>query len=77
MRIDLGGGAYMESGEEDARFMRGVAGRRPLGGARCGHLLTLDCGHAVMMFGNIQTLPPLLLCVVCRDEAIFARHEKN
>lgn len=69
MRIDLGGGAYMESdeGPRDTQFHQRILRSEPILNTRCGHFLYLACGHKAMCFGPIAAAAGRVLCMECRD----------
>jgi hypothetical protein len=68
-RIPLGGGSYLEADEaprntgHHKRIMR--TARVP--GTLSGHYADLECGHRVMMFGNLEYAQGIVLCTQCRD----------
>ncbi len=75
MRIDLGGGAYLEPEEGDrrnTRFHMRIVATAPIPNTRCGHYARLDCGHCVMLFGNLEMAGGVALCAVCREEWLLS-----
>lgn len=44
----------------------------PIPGTRSGQVLTLECGHVVQCFGNIEHLHGLALCQECRQQFLAA-----
>ena len=70
MKIDLGGGRFIEpdEGERNTRFHMRIVSTERIPHTRCGHYARLECGHRVMMFGNVELAGGVALCVVCRDQ---------
>jgi len=71
MKIDAGGGAFIEDdeGDRDTPFHMRVMRVTPVPNTRQGNYLDLACGHRVMSFGDLELLDGLVLCTACRDAA--------
>lgn len=71
MKIDLGGGAYIEpdEGDRDTAFHMEVKRSTPIPNTKTGHYLDLACGHRVMTFGRLALAGGRVLCTQCRDAA--------
>ena len=69
MKIDLGGGVYMEPDEppRDSQWHKRIVGSRPIANTRSGNWCELECGHRVMTFGNLELGGGFVLCTKCRD----------
>lgn len=69
MKIDLGGGAYLEpdEGPRDTRFHKRILRTEVIQGMRAGHQLTLECGHGVLVIGNLALAAGVVFCTKCRD----------
>jgi len=71
MKIDVGGGAYIEpdEGGRDTRFHMRIMTTQRIPNTRVGHYADLCCGHRVMMFGDLTLANGRALCTQCRDAA--------
>jgi len=75
MKIDLGGGSYLEPdrGPRDGKHYMRVVRMEHIPGTRVGHNVTLECGHGVQAFGDLWHAEVdgevRLLCAKCRDLA--------
>jgi hypothetical protein len=71
LKIDLGGGAYLEpdEGPRDSAFHKRIVKTRPIPGTRSGNTCTLECGHQVQTFGKLDHAGGVALCTQCRDAA--------
>lgn len=74
MKVDLGGGAYLEpdEGPRDTRFHKRIVSTKRIPNTRAGHYAALECGHQVMTFGNLSHAEGVALCTQCRDAVINA-----
>lgn len=70
MKIDLGGGAYLEPDEEprESPFHRRIMMIRNIPNTRSGHHLRLECGHEVQTFGDLTHAKGVILCTECRNK---------
>ena len=70
MKIDLGHGAYMEldEGPRDSPDLKRIVKTERIPNTRSGNTATLECGHRVMTFGNLEHAGGVVLCTACRDE---------
>jgi hypothetical protein len=71
MKIDLGGGAYLEPDEDprESRFHMGIVCTERIPNTRVGHYAALTCGHRVLLFGDPALAGGRVLCTQCRDAA--------
>jgi hypothetical protein len=71
MKIDLGGGRYIEpeEGPRNTRWHKRILRVSPAPGARGGKILDLECGHQALAFGNLALCGGVALCQQCRNEA--------
>lgn len=71
MKTDLGGGAYLEPDEEprNTTYHKRIIRVTRIPNTKVGHRAVLECGHEVMMFGNLTYADGVALCTRCRDEA--------
>ena len=71
MKVDFGNGAYLESDDEprDTVFHKRITRVSPLPNTRSGHMVTLECGHRAMTFGDLDHCGGVVLCTECRDRA--------
>jgi hypothetical protein len=69
MKIDLGHGAYLEpeEGPRDTPFHKRIVATERIPNTKVGHMLTLECGHRSMAFGNLEHAAGVVLCMQCRD----------
>lgn len=69
MKIPLGGGSYLEPDEapRNSRYHMRIVRTEPIRGTRSGHNVTLECGHGVTTFGDLDRAGGVLLCTKCRD----------
>ena len=72
MKIDLGGGAYLEpdEGPRDTPFHQRIMMIRNIPNTRSGHHLRLECGHEVQTFGDLAHCGGVIFCTQCRDAVI-------
>src|SRR6476620_8672057 len=70
MKIDLGGGAYLEpdEGPRDSPYHKRVMMIRDIPNTLVGHYLRLECGHEVQVFGDLAHCGGVILCATCRDQ---------
>lgn len=70
MKIDLGHGATLEpdEGPRDSKWHKRILRTKRMPYTRTGHYAELECGHQVMMFGNLEMAGGVVLCERCRDE---------
>lgn len=70
MKIDLGGGAYLEPDTQPrkSRFHFDIVNMERLPNTLMGFYAVLSCGHRVMMFGNMEMVGRRAFCAYCRDE---------
>jgi len=71
MKIELGGGAYLEpdEGPRDTWFHKRIVQSEKIPNTKSGRTAILECGHRIMMFGNIERAGGVALCTQCRDGA--------
>jgi hypothetical protein len=70
MKIDLGGGAYIEPDDgRKSRFRMRILSTEPIPHTGSGKYAHLECGHRVMIFGNLEMMGGHALCPQCRDAA--------
>lgn len=69
MKIDLGGGQYLEpdEGPRNSRYHMRIMMIKNIPGTRTGHHLRLECGHEVQTFGDLAHCGGVVLCTACRD----------
>lgn len=72
MKIDLGYGAYLEpdEGPRNTRFHMRIVRIEPIPNSASANNVTLECGHAVQMFGRLEHAQGVVLCTKCRDKEI-------
>ena len=70
MKIDLGHGAYMEpdEGPRASPDHKRIVKIERIPNTRSGNTATLECGHRVMTFGNLEHAEGVALCLRCREE---------
>lgn len=69
MKIDLGGGAFLEPDEPPraSRFHKRILRVTPIPNTRTGSYVDLECGHRTMAFGNLDMAAGRALCEQCRN----------
>jgi len=69
MKIDLGGGNYLEpdEGPRDTKFHKRIVATSRIPETRVGHYLDLECGHRTVAFGRLELAGGVVLCTACRD----------
>jgi hypothetical protein len=69
MKIDLGHGAYLEpdEGPRTTPFHKRIVKAERIPNTRSGNMLTLECGHRSMAFGDLGHAGGVVLCTDCRD----------
>lgn len=71
MKIDLGGGVYLEADQPPRRspFHRAILRTERIPHTRRGYTVDLDCGHRAVVFGNLAQAGGRVFCTQCRDAA--------
>jgi len=59
-------GITCEPDTEITPHHRRIIGVTPISGTKSGHICSLECGHAVMMFGNLDRCGGMVLCQECK-----------
>jgi hypothetical protein len=54
--------------DRNTRFHMRIMGTERIQGTRTGNWADLECGHRVMIFGNIEMAGGKALCMECRDK---------
>jgi len=68
-KIPIGGGGYIEPDDGRAsRFRIRIVATSPIAETK-GVYAQLECGHVMMIFGNLEMLGEHALCTRCRDAA--------
>lgn len=49
----------------------------PIPNTRTGHYVTLECGHQVMTFGNLNLTAGILLCQKCKGESSGTKNNSD
>jgi hypothetical protein len=63
------GGSYLEpdEGPRNTRFHKRIVRIERIPNTRAGNNVTLECGHGVQTFGNLEHAGGVVLCTKCRD----------
>lgn len=74
MKIDLGGGHYLEpdQGPRNTRHHKRIVSVSPIPNTRAGNVCMLECGHVVQTFGDLGRAKGVVLCNQCRDAEAWA-----
>jgi len=70
MKIDLGGGAYLEPDDRSGgltRFHKRIVRFKRVPSTLVGNICDLECGHRVLTFGPLTETNGAVLCTQCRD----------
>lgn len=56
------------TGRPKQSFHKAIRSHSKIPYTMSGHNIELECGHRVMVFGNIANLGGIVLCTACRDD---------
>ena len=66
MRIDLPGGAFLETAEGRTPFHKRIVRMKLIRGRKNQRRCWLECGHVVLVVGDINITGGVALCLECR-----------